>query len=153
MRPHPVRCAVWLAVILTIVGLSVHGQYGPYEVAPTASVAVRVRVPSEVTAGADLTYRITAENVSRGPAHHVQVKAKLPPGVRFVRSTPTSEGEDMVPVWKLGTLEPRQRREVTLVIKPTTDDDIDLSAYVQFEHGQRVKTRVSRPGLNIRRTG
>jgi uncharacterized repeat protein (TIGR01451 family) len=153
MRPHPVRRAVWLAVILTIAGLSVHGQYGPFDDAPMASVSIRVSVPDEVTAGADVTYRITAANVSRGPAHHVQVKAKLPDGVRFVRSTPTSEGEDRVPVWKLGTLEPGQRREVTLVVKPTTDDDIDLSAYVQFEHGQRVKTRISRPGLNIRRTG
>ncbi|MGL4555177.1 MAG: hypothetical protein ACRC33_28760 [Gemmataceae bacterium] len=147
--PRPLHRAALLALA---VAAAARGQYAPPADPPAASVTVRVRVPAEVTAGADVTYRIAAENASRGTAHHVQLKATLPPGVKLVRSSPVAEGEAALS-WKFGTLEPGQRREVTLVVKPTADDDIDLCARVQFEHGQCVKTRVTRPGLNVRRTG
>lgn len=149
--PPPGRI-LWLGLALVAVAVTVQGQYGTAD-PPTASVAVRVRVPAEVSAGTDVTYRLIAENISRAPAHHVQLKATVPANARFVRSGLAHEGEGANLLWKFGTLEPGQRREVTVVLKPTSDDDIDLCARVQFEHGQCVKTRISRPGLNVRRTG
>lgn len=150
--------ALWLGAALIITAFAARGQLppaGPPSTLdpPTASVAVRIRVPAEVAVGTDITYRITAENISRGAAaHHVLVKVPLPPGVKVVRASPPADGEGPTLMWKIGTLESCQKRDITLVVRPA-GDDINLCARVQFEHGQCVRTRVSRPGLQVRRVG
>jgi uncharacterized repeat protein (TIGR01451 family) len=109
-------------------------------------VALRVRVPSEAVTGQELTYRLGVENCSRAAAHHVTVKAPLPVGTRFVRATPEPAEKTPVLLWKLGTLEPCQKREIRLVVVPTSTADLRCCARVQYEHGQCVLTRVVKPG-------
>src|SRR5262245_35586752 len=51
---------------------------------PAPQVTIRVRVPARVTIGQEIEYRISVENTSRAPAHHVVVRNPLPVGARFV---------------------------------------------------------------------
>jgi uncharacterized repeat protein (TIGR01451 family) len=145
--------------LLVVVGLSVQGQLPPSPPGfpeadpPVPTVVVRLRAPAETAPGTEAIYRITAENTSRSAAHHVLLKVAVPSKAKVVRATPTPESEAPQLAWKFGTLEPGQKREVTVVLLPTTEDDIDVCARVQFEHGQCVRTQIRKPGLNLRRTG
>src|SRR5262249_26463783 len=44
-------------------------------------------------------------------------------------------------------------REIVLVLSPTGTGDVQDCARVQFEHGQCVTTRFTRPAINVRKTG
>jgi hypothetical protein len=149
------RRAPWLlAAVVAALGLSAQGQFGGTADPPVPSVAVRVRVASEAARGEELAYRILADNSSAADAHHVTVKVTLPKNARFVRARPdASDPGPAVAVWRLGTLKSGERREITLTLLPDGDSDVDLCARVQFEHGQCVRTKISRPGLQFRRTG
>ena len=125
---------------------------------PVPSVAIRVRVPVETAVGRELIYRIVAENVSRAVAHHVTISVpindpKLPMNARYARATPVPDEEGPVLVWKLGTLKGLEKREIRLVVRPTGDGDVSCCARVRFEHGQCVRTRLARAGLQVRKTG
>jgi hypothetical protein len=112
---------------------------------PVPAVSVRVRVPSEAASGKELTYKILAENSSKASAHHVTVRVTIPgTAARLVRAMPEPAETTPVLVWKLNTLGPGARREITLVVMPTGDEDVSCCARVQFEHGQCVRTRIGK---------
>ncbi|MFO0843413.1 MAG: hypothetical protein U0797_13605 [Gemmataceae bacterium] len=122
---------------------------------PPPSVSVRVRVPAEAAPGQELTYKILVDNPSRASAHHVTVRVNIPnTAARFVRATPEPAEVSPVFVWKLGTLAPLARREISLVMLPTGDEEVSCCARVQFEHGQCVRTRVGKgaPAASPRET-
>ncbi len=131
----------------------------PPEGPPVPVVAVSVRVPAEAAPGEELVYRISVVNTSQAAAHHVVLRNPLPANVRFLRANPEPTGKPEskagTPVfsWALGTLAAGARREVELVVVPTGTGDIQNCARVQFEHGQCVRTRISRPGLRLRKKG
>jgi uncharacterized repeat protein (TIGR01451 family) len=120
---------------------------------PTPAVALRVRVPACVGAGQDLQYRLCVENCSRAAAHHVLVRDPLPANARFVRARPEPSAVGPELLWDLGTLPPGACCEICLVLAPTGCGDVKNCARVQFEHGQCVCTRVTRPELTLRKTG
>jgi uncharacterized repeat protein (TIGR01451 family) len=100
-----------------------------------------------------LTYRITVENISRSPAHHVALRNPRPKHARFVRATPPPTTMSPAMLWQLGTLNGRAHKEIVLVVVPTGGGDIENCARVQFEHGECVRTRVKTPKLQISHTG
>lgn len=109
------------------------------------AVGIRVRVPASTEPDRDLTYRFFVENSSRSAAHHVTARVTVPPvAARYVRADPEPDDRTATYIWKLGTLQAGERREITLVVQPTGDDDLSCCARVQFEHGQCVRTRVAR---------
>jgi uncharacterized repeat protein (TIGR01451 family) len=116
-------------------------------------VAIKVRVAATAEPGKELEYRLLVENPSRAAAHHVLVRNPLPRNARFVRATPEPSAREPELQWKLGTLEPRGKKEIVLVLEPTGDGDVEDCARVQFEHGQCVRTRLGRPELRLRKTG
>jgi uncharacterized repeat protein (TIGR01451 family) len=120
---------------------------------PAPVVAIRVRVPAEVKAGQDLEYKITVENTSQAAAHHVLVRNPVPANARFVRANPepTSRAPDLL--WQLNTLEAGAKREITLMLSPTSGDEVKSCARVQFEHGECVRTRIARPALRMQKEG
>jgi uncharacterized repeat protein (TIGR01451 family) len=117
---------------------------------PVPAVSLRVRVPARAEPGKELEYRLLIENCSKAAAHHVLVRDRLPPGARFVRANPepTSRARDLT--WDFGTLAPCARKEIAVVIVPESGAEIENNAYVQFEHGETVRTRIHRPELRLR---
>lgn len=130
------------------------------EMGPQAPVVrLRVQAPARVEPDKEIEYRLTVENVSSAAAHHVLVRDRLPRGVdQYVRAEPkitdqkkTKDGlTDLL--WELGTLKPGQIQTIVLAIKPKGNEDIQNRAYVQFEHGQKVTTRLAKPGVRIKAT-
>lgn len=126
---------------------------------PVPVVRLRVHAPARMEPGKEIEYRLTVENISRADAHHVQVRDRLPKGVEdqvrarpeFTRQTKTNNGlTDLL--WDLGTLKAGEQKAIVLTLKPKGTEDIQNSAYVQFEYGQTVKTQLGKPGLQLKTT-
>lgn len=120
---------------------------------PVPSVSIRIRVPAEVTPGQEVKYNLVAENVSRADAHHVTVRVPVPTNAKYVRATPTPAETEPAVLWKLGTLRAGEKKDLEFVALPTGDGEIACCARVQFEHGQCVKTKLSRPGVQVKKSG
>lgn len=124
---------------------------------PVPVVRLRVRAPAEIQPEKEIEYRLIVENVSRAAAHHVVVHDRLPPRTdekvraepKPTRQTKNDKTGTTDLFWELGTLKPGERKEIVLAIKPTGTDDVRNSAYVQFEHGQAVNTRIARPRVQF----
>jgi uncharacterized repeat protein (TIGR01451 family) len=120
---------------------------------PTPVVAIRVRVPAFAAPEQEVTYHICVENCSPAAAHHVTVRNPLPANARFVKANPEPAVREPELVWRFGTLGPGACKEIVLVLAPTGPGDITNCARVQFEHGQCVRTRLTRGQLALRKTG
>ncbi|HEY7428161.1 MAG TPA: hypothetical protein VH682_28265 [Gemmataceae bacterium] len=122
----------------------------------TPIVQLRVRAPAEVQPEKEIEYLLIVENVSAAEAHHVTVRDRLPGGTKFVRAKPKPTKEqppkDGVTdlLWDIGTLKPGERKEIVVALQPGETEEVRNNAYVQFEHGQTIKTRVARPSLGLR---
>jgi uncharacterized repeat protein (TIGR01451 family) len=119
---------------------------------PAPMVTLRVRVPGQASAGEPLKYHLFVENAAQAPAHHVLVRDRLPANVEFLRATPEpkKQGQDLL--WDLGTLGPSARKEIVVEVRPDGSGDVENNAFVQYEHGQTVRTRLVRPGLRLKVT-
>src|SRR5262249_41438369 len=53
-------------------------------------------------------------------------------------------------LWEIGTLKAGERKEIVVALQPGETDEVQNHAYVQFEHGQTIKTRVAKPSLGLR---
>jgi uncharacterized repeat protein (TIGR01451 family) len=120
---------------------------------PVPVVAIRVRVLASAPAGQEVEYRLCVDNRSQAAAHHVLVRDPVPANARFVRATPQPSATAPELLWQLGTLEPGATREIVLVLVPTGPGDVDNCARVQFEHGQCVCTKITRPALRLQKSG
>lgn len=114
---------------------------------PTPVVKLRVRVPACGMPGQPVEYRIRVENVSDADAHHVVVKNALPPNAKFVRASPEPHATTPELEWRLGTMKARGGCDITLVLLPTSTDDLRNCTRVAFEHGQCVTTRLAHAPL------
>ncbi len=122
-------------------------------------VRLHVRAPASVEPDKEIEYRITVENVSRADAHHVLVRDRLPRGVEEqLRAEPKPSDRTKAKdgstdlLWDLDTLKAGEQKEIVLAIKPKGGDDVVDRAYVQYEHGQNVTTKIAKPGLQVKTT-
>ena len=130
---------------------------------PTPSVQIQVRVPSTVAPKKELPYRLIVRNVSSADAYRVIVRNPLPNLVqRIVKAEPVPDNWDpkkpsaQLPqelLWTIGTLRAGEFRilEFSLSVKPEAKE-IRNQAYVVFEHGQAVVTKIEVPKLLVRKS-
>jgi uncharacterized repeat protein (TIGR01451 family) len=121
---------------------------------PAPLVRIQVRVPADSAPGDDLKYVITVRNVSQADAHRVVVRNPLAEGVAaVVKADPPYDKEkstDRQLMWLFGTLKPGQTKAIELVLKPKdTAKEVKNLAYVSFEHGEAVTTRINRPAVKV----
>lgn len=121
---------------------------------PAPVVRIQVRVPADTPPGDDIKYVITVANVSQADAHQVTVRNPIPEGVAAVsKAEPKPDEKQTTPqqvVWTFGTLKAGQSKAIELSLKPKPDaKEVKNLAYVRFEHGEVVTTRVARPAVKI----
>jgi uncharacterized repeat protein (TIGR01451 family) len=110
---------------------------------PVPIVTVKVQVPACANADKNLEYRICVENISPAQALKVVVLDLLPANAKFVRASPMPHRIGPELQWQLGTLRGHACQEITLVLAPTDNADVNNCVRVQFEHGVCVTTRRS----------
>lgn len=130
---------------------------------PTPMVRVQVRVPAHIAPGKEILYRITVVNSSAAEAYRVRVRNPLPEGTTaIVKTEPAADNYDpkrappAVPkelIWSLGTLRAGESKTIELTVRPPADaKEVRNQAYVSFEHGQAVTTRIDSPKLAVRKS-
>ncbi len=123
---------------------------------PYPIVTIRVRVPADAAPGDDIKYLITVANVSSADAHSVTVRNPLSADVeQVVKAEPEPDKPDPADkkrqlVWSFGTLKAGQSQTIELVLrhKPNATELKNI-AYVRFEHGQAVTTKIAKPTIKI----
>jgi uncharacterized repeat protein (TIGR01451 family) len=121
---------------------------------PHPIVTIRVRVPADAAPGDDIKYVITVRNVSAADAHSVTVRNPLAAEIEaVVKAEPEPDKAQSTAkqlVWALGTLKPGLTKtiELTLRHKPNVTELKNL-AYVKFEHGQSVTTKIAKPTIKV----
>lgn len=119
---------------------------------PAPVVRIQVRVPADAAPGDELKYVITVQNTSSADAHGVTVRNPVPDGATLVRAEPRQDegSQPNQPVWSLKTLKAGQSKAIELVLKPKDGvKEVRNLAYVRFEHGEAVTTKLSGPGLKV----
>jgi len=101
-----------------------------------------------------VVYKLIVSNPTVEKAHMVRVRQLIPKQGRFVKANPQpnpGEKDDEL-IWKLGTLDSGATREIDVTFQATGNGDLETSAWVQFEYGQIVVTRLESP-LQIKTSG
>lgn len=126
---------------------------------PYPVVTIRVRVPADAAPGDDIKYVITVQNASNADAHGVTVRNPLAAEVEAViKADPEPDKPDpndkkRQVIWSLGTLKAGTTKtiELTLRHKPNVTELKNL-AYVKYEHGQSVTTKIAKPTVKVSKT-
>jgi uncharacterized repeat protein (TIGR01451 family) len=129
---------------------------------PAPVVRIQVRVAADAPLNDDLKYLITVQNTSTADAHAVTVRnplsdailepVKAEPEWDKTRSVLTGNAKKQL-VWYFGTLPAGRSKTIELTLRPKTDaTDVKNLAYVQFEHGEAVTTRLSKPQVKVSKT-
>ena len=110
-------------------------------------------MPADSPPGDELKYVITVHNTSTADAHSVTVRNPLPEGATAVKAEPDWDRTNPNPkqlVWKFGTLAPGKSKTIELTLRPNAKAaEIRNLAYVSFEHGQAVTTRLNKPAVKV----
>jgi uncharacterized repeat protein (TIGR01451 family) len=121
---------------------------------PYPVVTVRVRVPADAAPGDDLKYSITVQNASQADAHAVTVRNPVPPEIdsvvkcepEFDKSLTTNKQLG----WNFGTLKAGEKKTIELTLRPKTGaTTVKNLAYVKYEHGQAVTTKIGAPTIKV----
>ena len=137
-------------------------------------VTIRVRVPADAMPGDDIKYIITVQNVSAADAHSVTVRNPLAKEVEKVVSAeplydkptqpdkPHSDAPGVAPpqgdqlrqlVWSVGTLKAGAVKVIELTLRHKPDiTELKNLAYVKYEHGQSVTTKIGKPTVKVTKT-
>jgi uncharacterized repeat protein (TIGR01451 family) len=120
---------------------------------PAPVVRIQVRVPADSPPGDDIKYIITVQNTSNAEAHSVTVRNPLQDGVSPVKADPEWDKTNTNPkqlVWKFGTLAAGKSKTIELTLRPDEKvTELRNLAYVSFEHGEAVTTRINKPAVKV----
>lgn len=123
---------------------------------PYPAVTIRVRVPADVVPGDDIKYVITVQNVSSANAHAVTVRNPLAPEVEKVMKVdpePDKTSNEKQLTWSFGTLKAGQSKTIELVLRHKDGvSQLKNLAYVKFEHGEAVTTKIEKPTIKVTKT-
>lgn len=121
---------------------------------PPAVVRIQVRVPADAPPGDDIRYLITIQNTSTADAHRVVVRNPISDAFEGpVKAEPQYDpkGDPKKELfWSFGTLPAGKSRTIELTLRPRKDaSEVKNLAYVSFEHGEVVTTRLKQPTVKI----
>lgn len=126
---------------------------------PYPVVTIRVRVPADAAPGDDIKYVMTVRNSSTADAHSVTVRNPLATEVEsVVKADPEPDKPDPADkkrqlVWSLGTLKAGATRTIELTLRHKEGaSELKNLAYVKFEHGQAVTTKIAKPTIKVTKT-
>ncbi len=98
--------------------------------------------------GAD--YTIVVRNVCNIAVQQVMVRVRLQQGIQVLTTEPRALSEDNVLMWELGTLLPKQERNLQVKLMSSQKGDVNAQAWVTFTGSSAMRIRVREPKLMIK---
>ncbi|MCA9248153.1 MAG: DUF11 domain-containing protein [Planctomycetales bacterium] len=124
------------------------------EGAQSPTLMIQKTAPAEIQVGKQCQFQIIVRNAGQTTAHGVVVHDTVPAGTRFVSAEPgVAQGPEGSLVWKLGDLEAGRDAKINLMLMPTAEGEIGSVATVQFQAQASVRTKATKPELELRLTG
>ena len=106
--------------------------------------------PREIQVNREAEFAIVVRNVGRVMAQDVRVFDEIPAGTEFLKASPEPSRSGNRLDWKIGELRPGQEKRITVQMKPTRPGEIGSVAHVTFATQATMRTRVTKPVLEIR---
>lgn len=121
---------------------------------PTPTVRIQVRVLAATAPGDDIKYTLTVTNTSQAEAHSVTVRNPLPETIEAaVKAEPEWDKAKTTAkelVWAFGTMAAGKSKTIELTLKPKPGaTEVKNLAYVRFEHGEAVTTKIHKPAVRV----
>jgi uncharacterized repeat protein (TIGR01451 family) len=113
-------------------------------------LALQKLAPVEIQVGKPCMFQVRVQNASQRPIHNVQVIDEVPLGTQLIGTAPKAMVAAGKLTWDLGTLSPGEERIVEMELMPTDEGEIGSVATVSFASQASVKTRSTRPQLDLR---
>lgn len=125
---------------------------------PTPVVQLMVLVPQDAAPNTDLQYTLRVVNQTTAVAHKVMVRMPVPDDVTFVKAEPAPDtilpgGNQPAKElrWTYKSLTANTNQSIQVTVRPNEKArEVNARAYVSFEHGQQVTTRLAPPKLRVR---
>ncbi len=116
----------------------------------TPTLVIEKSAPAEIQVGKPATFLIKVRNVGRVAAQQVIVQDEIPEGVRFVDALPKPTVTDAgLVLWQLGALEPGDETVISMQLVSLNEGEIGSVATVSFQAQASVRTRSTKPELQI----
>ena len=106
--------------------------------------------PREIQVNREAEFAIVVRNVGRVMAQDVRVFDEIPAGTEFLTAAPKPNRSGNRLDWEIGELRPGQEKRITVQMKPTRPGEIGSVAHVTFATQATMRTRVTKPVLEIR---
>ena len=109
--------------------------------------------PREIQVDQPADFQIVVRNSGRATAQDVQVFDMIPKGTEFVSAAPQPNRTNAADLrWSLGELRPGQEKRIRYQLKPIQPGEIGSVAHVTFSSQASMRTRVTKPVLQIKHT-
>ena len=134
------------------------GRPGPLQLegVQTPQLSVEKRGPREIQVGKPARYEILVRNVGSATAHELTLRDAVPSGTTLVTTTPPASPVTAASgtaanelVWALGTLPPGGQAHVTMEVLPQVEGEIGSVASVSFRADASVRSRSTKPDLQL----
>jgi uncharacterized repeat protein (TIGR01451 family) len=120
------------------------------------TLQVRLTGPEAAALFDAVTFQMEVSNQGDAPARNVVVTSRLPEGMTFLNSKPSTRGDNPL-TWNLGTLTPGQTRRiechVSVMKNGTLTNEVAVTAAGGVRREAQHAVRVSEPRLEVFHTG
>jgi uncharacterized repeat protein (TIGR01451 family) len=116
------------------------------------SVSLEWIGPAAAKVGQACDYSIIVRNICSIPVQQVMVRVRLPQGVTVAGTEPKAVTEENVLMWEVGTMLPKQERNLMVKMVSANKGDLNCQAWVTFTGSSAMRIRVREPKLLIKAT-
>lgn len=106
--------------------------------------------PPTAKVGVPAEYSLVVRSACSTPVQQVLVRVRMPAGVAVAATEPQATTENSILVWELGTMLPRQEKNLMLRMIPETRGDIAPQAWVTFTGSSVARIKVREPKLVLK---
>jgi uncharacterized repeat protein (TIGR01451 family) len=108
--------------------------------------------PAAAKVGQPTDYTIAVRNVCNIAVQQVLVRVRLQAGVQVVSTEPKAVTEENILMWEVGTMLPKQEKNLQLKIMAPAKGDANCQAWVTFTGSSAMRIRIREPKLLIKTT-
>ncbi len=111
------------------------------------SVSLEWIGPGNAKVGSPADYTVAVRNIGNVPVQQVLVRVRLPQDVKVTATEPQASIDESVLMWEVGTLLPRQEKNLQLRLIAPNKGDINAQAWVTFTGLSAMRIRIREPKL------
>src|SRR5438876_1063801 len=116
------------------------------------AVSIEWLGPAAAKVGQAGDYTILVRNACNIPVQQVLVRVRLSAGAAVVATEPAAVTEDNVLMWEVGTLLPKQEKNLQMRLMTPARGDVAAQAWVTFTGSTALKIKVREPKLVVKAT-